>query len=450
VAALAAGCALVAAAPAAASSIAYEKDDNIWLTSPDGSVKHQVTTDGTADNRYQAPGQLDDGTIVAARPSVRLFEALRPDGTRRNAPLLAPGNSCGTGPLDLAVTPDSGLIVFQYVHSDFCFGGGGPRSRVTFAFSDVPTGSATFVKHDNWTAPRWVPGSNYAAMVSIGGDQIGIQGGGTVAPWIGPDPGEEIEGFDISRSGNRVLIEATPDGSTDGGSSQLELWQNQGVPSSSNGDGTTVCQLDGFATGNADPRWSPDGSQIAWEGAAGIYVSPAPVNDAGVCRLQPQLIVPGGQDPAWGAADVPQPLGPGGQGQGQTPGGDQGQGQGQTPDGADRTAPVLKVASSAAPRLPKALAKGYPTKVQLSEPAGLSGTLTLDRRSARRLGLPVTVASGSTSAAAGDAKLVLRFSRKARRKLRRARSVKLSLSVTARDAAGNVSPAASRKVTLKR
>src|SRR4051795_647842 len=105
---------LVGAAPASASSIAYTKNDNVWLTTPDGSYQKQVTTDGTASNGYQSPAQLDDGTIVAARPSPRFFYALRPDGTLRNAPLLAPGNSCGTGPLDLDVTPDSGLIVFQY------------------------------------------------------------------------------------------------------------------------------------------------------------------------------------------------------------------------------------------------------------------------------------------------------------------------------------------------
>src|SRR3954447_26134191 len=155
IAALAAACAVaVSAAPAEASSIVYTKDSNVWITTPDGSYQKAVTTDGTADNRYQGVGQLDDGTIVAGRPSPRFFYALRQDGSLRNAPLLAPGNSCGTGPLDLDVTP-TGLIVFQYVHSDFCFNptpGNGPRSRVTFAFSDVPTGSATFPKHDNWTA----------------------------------------------------------------------------------------------------------------------------------------------------------------------------------------------------------------------------------------------------------------------------------------------------------
>src|SRR4051795_8216240 len=131
---IAAAAVLATAAPASASSITYTKNSNVWLTTPDGSYQKPVTTDGTADNRYQAPDQLDDGTIVASRPSVRFFYALRQDGTLRNAPLLAPGNSCGTGPLDLDVTP-TGLIAFQYIPPGYCFNptpGNGPRSRVTF------------------------------------------------------------------------------------------------------------------------------------------------------------------------------------------------------------------------------------------------------------------------------------------------------------------------------
>src|SRR4051794_30876031 len=308
---IAAAALLATAAPASASSIAYTKDNNVWLTTPDGSFKKPVTTDGTTDNRYQSPDQLDDGTIVAARPSVRFFYALHPDGTLRNAPLLAPGNSCGTGPLDLDVTPDTGLIVFQYVHSDFCTNptpGNGPRSRVTFAFSDVPTGASTFIKHDNWTAPRWTPGTNFASMVAIGGGSIGIQGGGTVSPWLASNPAVElIKSFDISRSGNRVLVETTP---PSGSPSRLVLWQNDGPPKSLGTTGTALCTAENFATGDADPRWSPDGTQITWEGPDGVYVSPAPIASNGNCLLSPRLVAAGGHDPAFGAADVARPTPP--------------------------------------------------------------------------------------------------------------------------------------------
>src|SRR5262249_22696948 len=51
----------IAASPAAADSIVYVKQGNLYLTSPDGSQGYQVTSDGG----YSSPSQADDGTIGA-------------------------------------------------------------------------------------------------------------------------------------------------------------------------------------------------------------------------------------------------------------------------------------------------------------------------------------------------------------------------------------------------
>jgi hypothetical protein len=462
---LAAACALAAAAPAGASSIAYTKDSNVFLTSPDGQNQRPITTDGTAGNRYQGPAQVDDGTIVVSRPSVRFIYAYRQDGTQRNGPLLAPGNSCGSGPLDLDVTPNSpGLIVFQYIHSDYCFNptpGNGPRSRVTFAFSDIPTGAATFTKHDNWTAPRWTPGSEYASMVSSDGGSVGIQGGGTVSPWLSSNPAvERIESFDISRSGNRVLVETTPPNTTNG-PSRLVLWQNDGVPKSQNNTGHVVCVAEMFAQGDGDPRWSPDGSQIAWEGAAGIYVSPAPVNNGGTCVLQPRLVAVGGEDPAWGAANVPTSGSNGGNGGNGN--GDNGDNNGNDNNGdngddqRDTTAPKLTVGRVGKVKLGAALSKGLSVPIELSEAARANATLMIDPATARRAGLsrktmntPLTVATGGRAAPSGSSKVAVKFTAKARKRLRKLKSVRLTLQVVAADAAGNQARSKTAKITLKR
>ena len=62
----------------------------------------------------------------------------------------------------------------------------------------------------------------------------------------------------------------------------------------------------GFAPNGAHPRWSPDGSMLAWEGAEGIYTSPAPTaTGGGPCALAPKLVAPGGKGPDWGLADTP-------------------------------------------------------------------------------------------------------------------------------------------------
>lgn len=468
---LAATCAAVCAAPAAASSIAYTQNDNVWLTTPDGSYQKQVTTDGTSSNRYQAPDQADDGSIVVSRPSPRFIYRVDQNGATKNAPVLAPGNSCGTGPLDLDVTPQGGLVVFQYVHSDYCFNptpGNGPRSRVRFAFSDSPTLPATFGYHDGWTAPRWTPGTDVASMVAIGGGSVGIQGGGTVSPWLTTDTSvEKIDSFDVSRTGNRVLVETVPVG---GGPSALVVWQNDGVPVSTGNTGSVVCVASDFAPGgDADPRWSPDGSQIAWEGADGVYASPAPVAGAGgACVLAPQLVAAGGHDPAWGVADVARPAEPGGgetpgggdqpggnsgnNGGGSNAGGDSNGGDQQPPPAADTVAPSIALGSATGVRLRNALRKGLSVPVTLSESATVSGSLTIAGPTGRKLGLaaaPIKVASGKASGT-GEVTLRLRFTAKARKRLAKLKVAKLTLQVAATDGVGNQSRATPKKVTLKR
>src|ERR671937_497835 len=58
---------LVTAGPAAADSLVFVRDNNIWLANADGSGQFQVTLDGTPSNPYSSPSQADDGTIVALR-----------------------------------------------------------------------------------------------------------------------------------------------------------------------------------------------------------------------------------------------------------------------------------------------------------------------------------------------------------------------------------------------
>ena len=52
-----------AAAPAAADSIVYAKDGNLFLTSPDGSKGSKLTADGG----YSGPSQADTGIVGALR-----------------------------------------------------------------------------------------------------------------------------------------------------------------------------------------------------------------------------------------------------------------------------------------------------------------------------------------------------------------------------------------------
>src|SRR5215218_3963122 len=66
--ALASLIALLAAVPAGAASVAYIDGHNLWLSSPDGSQKFQMTQGGTEDASWNFPSQGPNGkTVVSHR-----------------------------------------------------------------------------------------------------------------------------------------------------------------------------------------------------------------------------------------------------------------------------------------------------------------------------------------------------------------------------------------------
>ncbi len=58
--------ALLAAVPAGAASVAYIDDYNLWVSSPDGSQKFQMTQGGNEDASWNFPSQGPDGTTVVS------------------------------------------------------------------------------------------------------------------------------------------------------------------------------------------------------------------------------------------------------------------------------------------------------------------------------------------------------------------------------------------------
>jgi hypothetical protein len=76
---------LVAASPAAADSILFVRDGNVWISTPDGTTERPLTAGGG----FSSPSMADDGTIVALRG--RSFVRLRPDGAAIGMPIDAIG-----------------------------------------------------------------------------------------------------------------------------------------------------------------------------------------------------------------------------------------------------------------------------------------------------------------------------------------------------------------------
>jgi RTX calcium-binding nonapeptide repeat (4 copies) len=134
-------------------------------------------------------------------------------------------------------------------------------------------------------------------------------------------------------------------------------------------------------------------------------------------------------------------------------GGGSGGGGGTTP--ADASAPGMQLTLTGL-ALQRVLSRGLVMFVELSEPATVEARLELSRRAARGLGLasaaaakPVIVGKRTANAtAAGRLRVVVKLTKRARRRLAGARRVRLTVRLTAADAAGNLAKA-SRKVVLK-
>jgi len=139
---------------------------------------------------------------------------------------------------------------------------------------------------------------------------------------------------------------------------------------------------------------------------------------------------------------------------GGTPGG--GTPGGGTPGGGtppDTTAPTATIAPLPKQKLGTVLKKGLGLTIGCNEPCVVTVKLGLAKALAKKLGIAsadVTIGSAKkTLAAAGKAKVYVKLTAKARKKLGRAKSVKVKLALTAADTAGNKS-SVSRSLTLKR
>src|SRR3954451_11077352 len=114
IAAAAALLALVCAPAAIADSIAYVKDGNVWLSTPDGSRTYQVTSTGG----YADVSQADDGTMIALN-GVRLHKLDRMGNV--TADFKTPvsntqpaGQKSFWGPYNPAISPDGTKVAYTY------------------------------------------------------------------------------------------------------------------------------------------------------------------------------------------------------------------------------------------------------------------------------------------------------------------------------------------------
>lgn len=414
--------ALVAAAPAAADSLVFIKDNNVWLSNPDGSGQYQVTLDGSAENPYISPSQADDGTIVAARqlPNGGPLYRLRQNGELINQ---IPVGGMLAGPFAAQVSPDGQLVAFEHVFSKVINGYLETSSDVRFTRADGSTPNGLGEVGRGAGAPSWIDSDR--AFVGINSIATTVVPGQAAVEWWSDydhQPtwfsfGQSVEDGEVAANGKIAVVRG------EGATGTIQLYRNNGLTALP----TPTCTLSVPSPGPAgeqfvDPTFSPSGTMLAWQEGNGVWIED--VNDK--CIGNPHLQIPGASEPDWG----PAPVNPGPRSVPAPPASPAPQAQapqakdkdGKGPKGRDGKDGANGLAAGiVALKLGKALAKGL--TVSLDAPG--RGTVSASAKLGAKL-----VASGSQRVTkAGAATVTLRFTPKAGRSLAGRRQLALKVAV---------------------
>jgi hypothetical protein len=394
---LIASCPLLGAPAAHAASLVFkDKDNDVAVARPDGSLVKKVTHASDAAHGYKAASVADDGGITAFLSQNddsgnASLVVLGQDGAVREGPFLFEkyGLCGGLSPFRTSTSPDGIFVAVQYWKgSNNCLGGSYTPS-VRLVNRNSPTiGTSTYPSFDYLTEPHWLRHPD-ARLAGINGGTLSVwqNDAAHMDAWIAlpVDSPYELDGFDFHPTQTKLLLDLGPAHGTGVQPHRLELYTytelSTGSAPPTDPAPQFVCGTDAYVTNDAGggrPFWSPDGTQIAWNAPDGIYVSPAPVASGETCVLQPTLAVPGGSDVHWAPFDVTQPSGGGG---GTTPPPPPPGGSTTTPPpGGATTKPKPTPAFSAA----KAIAAKRAFTLRLTLPKAATVRVTVTRKGAKK------------------------------------------------------------------
>jgi hypothetical protein len=460
------------AAPAVADSLAFIKDNNVWLASPDGSGLYQVTLDGTASAPYETPSQSDDGTVIAIRQTPgqrRQIYRVTQSGALLNAPVNTPAP--GTGAIDGKVSPNGTLVAYWFattVSDPICTFCVNVSNRALLSYSDRFTGADEVGTPNTGGWPSW-----------LSNDTITL-GSGSATQWyykLGmPEAAEWFNDSEVTGEIQSLLdAEVAPSGDRlavvrgDNQESILILKMNGPPPTKPTIANASCAALSGPTGKFVDPTWSAGGTLLAWQEDDGVWTMSVPADLADCTGFgTPVLRVPGGRNPDLSPAAISPGARPGCGNPGNpaacaAPGPEPGPCCAPGPPPCCTPGPTLRdrliaLRSRQITALRRLGIRGLLRKRQFAvsfdaaEPGTLGVKLTAGSGGARSAAATRTtaLASGShTFTASGRSTVKVKLTRKGIKLLRRARRLRALLTVSFKPQAGSA-VSVNGRVTLKR
>ncbi len=429
--------AVFGAAPAAqAGSIAYVDQNEVWVSSFDGTQK-ALLSDGEGDWRVVAAA--DNGRVLGVRnragnisqtSQTKLWGSDGQTLSQGPLPYYYTSWSSYVAPLSLDLSADGVFLAYGYSG----YTGIVPNASFYRGHNVILSDTKTLITPIGQEGYEWptmfgrqvVAKSGSSAVFQPAGDG---PFGNTFTPLgLSAPIGFTLQRTDVAATGRLAAVDL--DGTTD----KIAVVALSGMTPPITAGGEVDCFLP--ATGSTDDATlSQDGRFVAWTDTEGVKIAGVPTTAADPCVFSspPVLISATGSSPSIGGSDVRtlRPTAPGG-GTGDAPGG----GTDDEPGGGTDDEPASKPLIVTLPAKVTAAAltspAGLPLKVTV--PAGGKITVTASVP-ASRLGLKgkkaVVIATGSASPrSAGQVSFKLRLNAKGRKYRKKLRGLTLTLKIT--------------------